>query len=147
MVSNATAAIFGNTVSESLVGIDSSNYNSSADVYGNTVFDNGTGIQGYGTFGGTNWSPGQPNDVHDNTTGIDPFSGTTVQFNNVQSNVTGIDAASVSNVNVNHNVIDRNTGEGILADNVNTLSITSNTVYSPSGDAVRIRQLIVECIP
>ena len=72
-----SVTIFGNDVSGNYVGISSNG--GAAVVYGNTIDGNVTGLQGSGTFGGTSWAAGQPNDVYDNTTGIQsyPYGGTT----------------------------------------------------------------------
>src|SRR5262249_47754181 len=61
----------------------------------------------------------------------------TIQFNRIHSNVVGIQ--TVGGDNVNHNVLFRNTGQAILIDHDDTVTITSNTIYTPSGDGVRIR--------
>ena len=40
---------------------------------------------------------------------------------------------------MHHNLIYRNTDQGILVDNGHDISIENNTIYTPSGDGVRIR--------
>ncbi len=137
-VSAATAiTIFGNDVSGNYVGISSDG--GAAVVYGNTIDGNVTGLQGSGTFGGASWAAGQPNDVYDNTTGIQsyPYGGTTVQFNEVHGNVVGVEATG-ANDTIQNNLIYRNTGQGILIDGGSNVAVTSNTIYTPSGDGVRI---------
>jgi hypothetical protein len=135
---NDAVNVVGNTVSNNDVGILSGWPNgSSATISGNTVFGNVTGIQGYGTIGGTSWATGQPNDLHNNGTGIQSSGGDTIRFNRVHGNAVGIQAASSDTIN--HDLVYRNTGEGILVDGVSNVAITSDTIYTPSGDGVRIR--------
>ncbi len=109
--------------------------NDGSAIYDNTVYGNGTGICAWGTIGGANWSAGQPNDVYDNSVGIQAEGGSEVRFNLIHGNSTGILVSYVGSVTIDHNVIYRNTGQGILAHD-SSLSVVSNTIYTPSGDGV-----------
>ena len=129
-------SVSGNTVHHNTTGIWSDN--TAAVIYGNEVHDNGTGLGGYGVFGGVDWSAGQPNDVYGNTMGILPYYGTTVRFNRIHENGVGISTSSYP-VDIHHNVIYRNTGQGILVDASHDVSIESNTIYATSGDGIRLR--------
>ena len=68
-------------------------------IYGNTIYDNLTGLQGSGTFGGTSWAAGQPNDIHNNTiyqpvgdaVGIQSSSGGIALMNNILWTQAGYD--------------------------------------------------------
>ena len=46
---------------------------------------------------------------------------------------------SSGSVDIHHNVIYRNLGEGILLDRANAVTIENNTIYTPSGDCVRLQ--------
>ena len=129
--------VFNNDISGNYVGISSDG--GAAIVYGNTIDGNVTGLQGSGTFGGTSWAAEQPNDIHDNTTGIQSYQygGTTVQFNLVHGNIVGVEATG-SNDTIQHDLIYGNTGQGILIDDGSNVAVTSNTIYTASGDGVRI---------
>jgi parallel beta-helix repeat protein len=109
---------------------------SAKSVYGNRVHHNTTGIEGYGDFGGADWSAGQPNDVYANATGIRAWSGS-VAFNKVHHNSVGIQAGN--SVTVAHNLIYRNTGQGVLVDGAAGVTIESNTIYTPAGSGVVVR--------
>jgi hypothetical protein len=126
-------SVFGNTVTNNYVGID----NGSGAVYGNTITGNITGLEGGGTLGGASWAAGQPNDISNNGTGIAPGNADAVQFNKVHGNTVGIYASSGDTIT--NNLVYRNTGQGILLDNVSNVAIANDTIYTPSGDAVRIR--------
>ena len=135
----AAATIFGNDVSANYVGISSDG--GDATVYGNTIDGNGTGLQGSGTLGGTSWAAGQPNVVYDNTIGIQSYQygETTVQFNRVYDNVTGVEATG-SGDTIQHDLIYRNTGAGVLIQGGSNVAVTSNTIYTPSGDGVYVNK-------
>ncbi len=77
------------------------------------------------------------NDVFSNTVGIERRGSSDVRFNRVHHNETGI--FSDSNAAIHHNVIYRNSLLGISLIGSNGASITNNTVYATSGDAVRIQ--------
>ena len=133
--SGATTNIFKNTIHNSDIGVWSNTLGT--NVYGNDIHDNTTGISGYGTFGGTDWGYDQVNEIHDNTTGIFADNGSTVRFNRVSLSTVGIHIDD--GADVHHNVVFRNTGQGILVDNGNGVTIVNNTVYAPFGDAVHLR--------
>jgi parallel beta-helix repeat protein len=125
--------VFGNTVTNNYVGIDGGG----GQIYGNTISSNVTGLEGSGTLGGTSWAAGQPNNISNNSTGIAAGYGDAVQFNLVHGNTVGILAASGDTIS--NDLIYRNTGQGLLLDKASNVTITSDTLYTPSGDAVRIR--------
>ena len=133
--SGTTTNIYGNEIHHSGSGVWSNT--SGTYVYGNEIHNNTTGIYGYGTFGGTDWGFDQANEIHDNTKGIFADNGSTVRFNRISLNATGVhvdDAADLHN-----NVVFRNTNEGILVDNGNGVTIVNNTIYTPAGDGVYLR--------
>ena len=132
---SGTNTVTGNNIFSNQLGVYARN--SGNTIYGNMVHNNVTGIEGYGTFGGSDWSA--PNDIYNNTTGIRAYGGNTVQFNRIHGNTVGILANYYGPVSIQHNLIYRNTGQGILVDNVNGVTITNNTIYTPSGDGVRIQ--------
>jgi len=105
-------------------------------VYGNEIYNNTYGIYGKGTLGGTSWAAGQPNDIHHNTTGVYAENGQTVQFNRIHDNVTGVTGQTT--FDIHHNLIYRNTGQGIYLNADNGVNVANNTVYTPSGDGIRM---------
>ena len=123
--------IFGNTT-----GIRAEN--ADTVIFGNDIHDNATGVYGRGTFGGSDWTVGQPNEIHDNAIGVatDTTAGTTIRFNRVGRNGVGILADN--DVDIHHNVLFRNTDAGLLVDGGNGVDIANNTIYTPSGDGVRL---------
>lgn len=134
-LTNGTLAARGNVIHDNTTGLIS--YSAGCAAWGNTVHHNTTGLEGYGVFGGTDWWAGQPNDVSDNGTGIRMYSGATVAFNRIHGNVVGVQADD--GARVHHNVVYRNTGQGILVDNGRDVTVENNTIYTSAGDAVRIR--------
>jgi autotransporter-associated beta strand protein/parallel beta-helix repeat protein len=136
-VSGTIAVFSNNAVHDDGTGLFSNT--GSLLVYGNAFYNNTTGILGYGTFGGTDWSA--PNDIYSNATGIHAYAGDTVRFNRIHGNT--VQAILVdgyaSNVTINNNVIFRNPAEGIVLDRASSVAITSNTIYTPAGDGVRIQ--------
>jgi hypothetical protein len=139
--SNQGIAVYGsgtvraNTVFLSTTGI----FSTSATVSGNVVHDNQTGITGTATLGGTDWTTNVGNEVYNNTTGIVPQGSASVAFNRIHDNTIGISIAGSGQRTVSHNVLYRNSAQAVLVDNSSSISIVSNTVYAPQGDAVRIR--------
>ena len=133
--SGAVTNIYNNEIHDGGNGVWSNS--SGTYVYGNEIHTNVTGIHGYGIFGGTDWGTDQVNRIHDNTTGVFADNGSTVRFNRISLNAVGVrvdDAADLHN-----NVIFRNTDNGVLVDNGNGVEIVNNTIYTPSGDGVRLR--------
>ncbi|MEX0585800.1 MAG: SdrD B-like domain-containing protein, partial [Pirellulales bacterium] len=123
-VGTGTAEVAENEVFGNVVGIRSNTVGMNA--FGNYIHHNGTGIAGGGTLGGADWSPGQPNVVERNTTGISS-SGGMVRFNRVHRNVTGIEARGTAEVH--HNAIFRNDLHGIVVNGGSGVRLTNNTVY------------------
>ncbi len=124
------AAIHDNEVSGSGTGINSTS--STSMIFGNLVHDNSVaGIAGAGTFGGADWSVGQPNDIYNNAIGVSTTGGATnpVRFNRIHDNAVGIDTGT--NASIHHNLIYRNTVAGIRVDADQGVSITNNTIYTP----------------
>src|SRR5262249_41047217 len=76
-VASADIAIYANNVSWNLTGIEAA----TDEIYGNNVHHNTVGIKGSGLIGGSSWAAGQPNDIHDNDTGVEAAGATTVLFN------------------------------------------------------------------
>lgn len=131
----------GNEIYENETGIYARDGSS---ISGNIVRRNTLGMEGNVVFGGVDWLAGQPNDVFENQTGIRVYDGGVVQFNRVHDNVVGIEAGdpAIHNrqpIHIHHNVVDGNTGQGILVGHGDHVSIEHNTVYTASGDAVRVR--------
>ena len=136
-VSGSTFTVNDNIVHHTTKGIESSS--SGATVFGNEIYASETGLLGYGILGGTDWSAGQPNDIHDNVTGIVARNSATVRFNRVHHNAVGISPDS-TNIDVHHNVIYRNTQQGILVDGGHDVVIENNTIYATAGEGVRLRE-------
>ncbi|MCY2962324.1 MAG: right-handed parallel beta-helix repeat-containing protein [Planctomycetota bacterium] len=109
-----------------------------AALFGNSVHNNGTGLQGYGRFGGTDWSTGQANDVFSNGIGIHPADSQSVSFNRVRENVVGIQGENLGGIH--HNILDGNTTAGILVSGAHDVSITNNTIHTTSGVGVKLQQ-------
>ncbi|MDP6634998.1 MAG: right-handed parallel beta-helix repeat-containing protein [Phycisphaerae bacterium] len=133
--SAVTANIYGNEIHHSGDGVWSNV--GGAYVYGNEIHSNSTGIYGYGTFGGTDWGSDQVNEIHDNTRGVFADNNSTVRFNRIFLNAVGVHVDDAADVH--HNVIYRNTDKGLLVDNGNVVTIVNNTIYTPSGDGVHVR--------
>ena len=105
-------------------------------VFDNHIHHNTTGLAGDGLLGGASWAPGQVNDIHDNGTGVAADSGAEVQYNVIRENLVGIAAAA--GVSIHHNLLYENSQQGILVDNDHTVPIVNNTVYTSTGDCVRV---------
>ncbi|MCK4873492.1 MAG: right-handed parallel beta-helix repeat-containing protein, partial [Phycisphaerales bacterium] len=133
------ATIDANTVTGGDTGIFSQN--AATTITGNTVSGAVTGIYNHaGVIGGTDWSAGQPNDIYGNSTGILLGYSTytaTARYNLIHGNIVGIETSR--NSDIHHNVIYRNTGDGIRVDNDYNVTITNNTIYTASGDGVVVR--------
>ncbi len=119
------------------VGVYAGIYASSL-VSGNTINNNEIGIQGNGTFGGTSWASGQPNNIYGNGIGIQPFAGQTVAFNRIHNNAIGIKPES--SVTIHHNLIYRNSNTGVLIDGTHAITLTSNTIYTLAGTGVKLQR-------
>lgn len=126
----------GNEVFNTTTGIYSSGSDNS--IYGNLIHDNTTGIAGSGILGGTTWSPDQVNLIYNNNIGIDAGYGDTIQFNRIYANATGIQVSYQGNVNINHNLIYRNTAQGILDQGSSNVDLENNTIFAPLGNAVQV---------
>ncbi|MFM8221846.1 MAG: right-handed parallel beta-helix repeat-containing protein, partial [Planctomycetaceae bacterium] len=119
---------------------------SSASIFsGNEVFLNATGLSGWGRFGGTSWDAGQPNDIHDNVTGLKPSFGQPVQYNRIRDNTVGVQQSGVRPSNstdtstIHHNLL-HNNATGILVSGGNFVALVNNTVVTASGTGVRLQQ-------
>jgi parallel beta-helix repeat protein len=126
LTNSGAFTITGNDLSKSARGLFTY-YATASAIAGNVIHDNTTGIEGYGTFGGTSWSAGQPNDIYGNVTGILAYPTATVRFNRIHDNKIGIRADD--NSSIHHNVIYRNTSQGILFDGTLGATVTNNTIY------------------
>jgi parallel beta-helix repeat protein len=141
LTSSIGTEIRGNEISFSGAGIESLSTSPTTIVEDNVIHDNTTGIRGHGTFGPTNWAGGLANDIYDNTTGLWVEINAVVRFNEIHGNTTGVrvdDASANENVSIHHNLIYRNTGQGIYLIDGDTVTIENNTIYTPSGDGVRL---------
>jgi hypothetical protein len=134
-VGSGTVTISGNEIADSTTGLLS--YSSTVLARGNDIHHNTVGIEGYGTFGGADWSAGQPNDVHDNDTGIAAWYDATVRFNRIHRNQVGVRVDS--RTDVHHNLIYRNTSRGLVTDAAADVRIESNTIYAPTGNGVHLQ--------
>jgi len=94
------------------------------------ITENTTGVIGSGTLGGATLD--DANTIESNVTGVN-FSGI-VQYNRIGYNTTG---ANVSGNLFAHNILYRNTADGILVTGAGA-KIYNNTVYAVTGDALRI---------
>lgn len=135
--SSQTTISAGNHIFENSIGIQALVQNTL--VYGNEIYSNTSiGLNGYGTFGGNDWSEGQANNVYDNPVGIQSLgSGQAIRFNRVHNNESGI-LVYGADVSVHHNLVYRNTVAGIISDGATRPQIVSNTVYAPTGNGVHV---------
>ena len=134
-----TVLVSGNTVygqdTSGQVGIWLDGYGPQA--IDNTVFDNDVGIQlGQWNYGSSATAMG--NRVYSNTTGIVAYRESTVQGNTVYSNGIGIQMIRGKGAGalVANNLIYDNTDQGIRM-SYGTAQLLNNTIYQPTGDAVR----------
>ena len=100
---------------------------------GQHIFDNTVGVTGSGILGDIHLDGA--NLIEGNETGVGLFAGT-IQYNKIARNVTGI--AATSDQVVLHNVLYDNTDAGILVSGQKDVRIVGNTVYSPTGDNIRL---------
>ncbi|WP_404310489.1 right-handed parallel beta-helix repeat-containing protein [Neorhodopirellula lusitana] len=125
--------VFGNTTGLRIQSDGAETFNN--DIYNNTTGIQGDSYYGFGLIGGNDWS--QPNLIHDNDVGVLLRSSSgALQFNEIYSNMTGVQIESA--IDVNHNLIYRNTDQGILASDADNASIASNTIYAAVGDGIRV---------
>ncbi len=120
--------IYANTTGVDLFG----------QMHGQNIHDNVTGVIGSGVLGGD--SLNDANVIQDNTTGVD-FTGN-IQFTRISDNVTGIRAKG--NSQIAHNVITSNDTAGILVSGVTDVQISNNTIYSETGDNIRLENIAKE---
>ncbi len=117
----------------------------SVTLHGNHIHNNETGVESYYSnlvVGGTDWTAATVNEIDHNTTGIHVIGSGTVQYNRLHRNATAVSTTQGSQaapILVDHNVIYRNSDDGVLAHADNGTLITSNTIYAPVGDGVRIQ--------
>ncbi|MEQ1828011.1 MAG: right-handed parallel beta-helix repeat-containing protein, partial [Pirellula sp.] len=112
-------------------------------ILGQVIRDNTTGVTGTGTLGPAPLGPAPMSDanlIYRNATGAD-FSGA-IQFNWIDSNGIGIKAKGDSQIA--HNQFADNVTAGILVNNVTDVQISNNTLYSSTGDNIRIENLAKE---
>ena len=154
---NLSLTVEDNRVSESDFGIRLNSW-TAAMVSGNELFDNGTGLFsdsvsntifanhihnnetgliGNGTFGPANWTGDLFNDVHNNDVGIQADFDAEVRFNRIHQNDVGVLADRRSDIH--HNVIFRNTSRGVVIDGADTVTVTNNTIFAPTGDGLRVQ--------
>src|SRR5205085_26677 len=107
--------IFGNITGVQLTG----------RMQGQHIYSNNVGVRGVGILGPES-SLDQANVIERNDIGVS-FSGI-IQFNRIARNRIGI--AGSNGLQVLHNLIYRNSQDGILVDNVDTVQIFNNTFYS-----------------
>jgi hypothetical protein len=105
----------------------------SATAQNQHVFANVRGASGTGVLGGLDID--HANLIERNGIGVDGFDGT-IQFNRIGSNKIGVQA--VANNVIDHNNIYRNTSVGVSIHGVANVHVTNNTMYTPSGDMVRV---------
>lgn len=96
------------------------------------VHDNQIGVQGSGTLVASDFD--HANVIESNGTGVD-IAGS-IQFNRIGMNTTGI--ATRSGQLIAHNQIYRNTTVGIQVMSDTDVRIVSNTLYTPTGDLIRV---------
>ncbi|HVT30147.1 MAG TPA: right-handed parallel beta-helix repeat-containing protein, partial [Lacipirellulaceae bacterium] len=96
------------------------------------VHDNQIGVQGSGTLVASDFD--HANVIEANGIGVD-IAGS-IQFNRIGLNATGI--ATRSGQLIAHNEIYRNTTVGIQVTAETDVRIVSNTLYTPTGDLIRI---------
>jgi autotransporter-associated beta strand protein len=137
-----------------------------SQIIANDIYENPIGIRGTRVIGAADWGAELHNLIHNNEVGVWAEAGAEVRFNRIFENATGIrsngDAIVDNNaiqrligrgVIVHHNLIYRNTGHGVLLDappldpspppevlldGAHDVQIINNTIYSPSGDGVRL---------
>src|SRR6185436_19090083 len=136
------------------------NYSAAASLSGNLIHDNTTGVVATvaGIVNGLGFvTPGVQNEIYSNvtgsgilgggdlalanlieknTTGVNNFAGT-IQFNRIAKNDTGINATNAQKVF--HNLIYRNTSNGLLISGKSDVRVVSNTFYAPLGDNIHIQ--------
>ena len=95
------------------------------------IYSNTTGVIGQGILGGS--SLDTANLIETNTVGVN-FVGT-IQYNRIDRNTTGILGHNAQIVV--HNLIYRNTGDGIRTNGASDVRIDDNTFYMTSGSGVR----------
>ncbi|HEV8292420.1 MAG TPA: right-handed parallel beta-helix repeat-containing protein, partial [Tepidisphaeraceae bacterium] len=98
------------------------------------IWANTTGVIGSGILGGSDFA--FPNAIEKNATGVSGFTGT-IQFNRISANTVGISA--VNGQKIFHDLIYRNTQQGILVSGKSDVRIVSNTMVAPTGDNIRIQ--------
>jgi hypothetical protein len=99
---------------------------------GQRIRGNQIGVSGAGVLGGDDLD--YPNQIDGNDVGV-RFDGV-VQYNRIANNRVGV--AAQPNQRIVHNVIYRNTQQGVLVDNVERVQIVGNTFYALGGDNVRV---------
>ena len=156
---DAAAALSGNTIQNSTVGVASTVDNTSggfgfapgsgqnkitanqtgivlngAVVQDQLVTGNLLGVTGSGTIGGN--SLALATQITQNGTGISGFTGT-VQFTTVEGNGTGI--VATANLHLFSSVVARNTTVGLSVSGVSGVRTSDTTFYTATGDNVRLQ--------
>jgi parallel beta-helix repeat protein len=104
-----------------------------AQMQNQRLIGNTTGVSGSGILGGIELD--QANVIEGGQVGVSAFDGT-IQFNRIGANRFGIVAESDSRIENNH--IYRNAQIGISIAGESGVHIEGNTMYTPSGDLVRL---------
>ena len=101
-------------------------------VQGQHVFENATGVAGTGTLGGSD--PERASLVERNTVGVETTG--PIRYTRIGHNGIGIRASSGQRIH--HDVIFDNASTGIEISGRQDVQIVSNTLYSATGDNVRV---------
>lgn len=142
---NSTVSVAGNDLSLNATG--ASITLGTVSLTGNHIHHNITGVDvnssSNTTIGGSDWLASSFNEIDHNTIGVRATYETTIHFNRLHHNETAV-LATLGSVDdpivIDHNVIFRNTTVGVDSSGSNGTRITSNTIYAPSGDGVRVRE-------
>jgi len=117
------------------VGIDQQGEGSR--IIANHVHDNPIGIRGTHAIGPDGWGAALHILVQANEVGVLAQNGAEVRYNRIYENGTGIQVES--DTWIHHNLIYRNSGDGVLVEGARNVDIVNNTIYAPGGDGVRVR--------
>ncbi len=122
-----------NQIHDNTVGVRGES-TSQVVVNGNEIFDNQVGLQGFGQFGGQNWT--SSNTIRNNVIGINADAGQDIAFNELKFNQTAIVAGN--SATVHHNLLIDN-DNGVLVNGSSGLSIYNNTIVATAGTGIRVQ--------